>query len=181
MNLVTLEGSQLMTKLGNQPAVAIYPESETRFFLKVVDAQIDFSEGQLTIHQNGRDITGKKLDGAAAKRAADAAEAMARRIKEQKAAPGSEAALRKLIGGLASGQPDYDAMTPAFADLNRRQLTQLQSTLSGLGALQTVTFKSVGPPGPDIYEVKFQKGAQEWRIWLSPEGKVDSANFRPAQ
>jgi hypothetical protein len=25
------------------------------------------------------------------------------------------------------------------------------------------------------------KGAQEWRIWLSPDGGVDNANFRPAQ
>jgi CubicO group peptidase (beta-lactamase class C family) len=179
--LVTLEGRQLMSKLGNQQAVAIYPESETRFFLKVVDAQVDFADGQLTLHQNGRDMTAKKLDEATAKRAADVAAATAQRIKDQKPAPGSEAALRKLIGGLASGQPDYDAMTSAFADVNRKQLAQLQSMISGLGAMQTVTFKAVGPAGPDIYEVKFEKGAQEWRIWLSPEGKVESANFRPAQ
>jgi hypothetical protein len=49
----------------------------------------------------------------------------------------------------------------------------------GSGAIQTVTFKAVVPAGPDIYEVKFDKGAQEWTIWLSPEGRVDSANFRP--
>jgi len=179
--LITLEGGQLMSKLGNQQAVAIYPESETRFFLKVVDAQLDFADGQLTLHQNGRDIIAKRLDEGTAKRAADAAAATAQRVKDQKPAPGSEAALRKLIGGLASGQPDYDAMTPAFADVNRRQLAQLQSMISGLGAMRTVAFKAVGPAGPDIYEVKFEKGAQEWRIWLSPEGKVDSANFRPAQ
>jgi len=149
--------------------------------LKVVDAQIDFADGQLTLHQNGRDMKAQKLDEATATRAADAAAAVAQRIKDQKPAPGSEAALRKLIDGLASGRPDYDAMTPAFADLNRRQLAQLQSMISGFGAVQTVTFKAVGPAGPDIYEVKFEKGAQEWRIWLSPDGKVDSANFRPAQ
>jgi len=179
--LITLEGGQLMSKLGVQQPVSIYPETETRFFLKVVDAQIDFADCQLTLHQNGRDMKAQKLDEAAAKRAADAAAAVARRIKDQKPAPGSETALRKLIGGLAAGQPDYDAMTPAFADLNRRQLAQLQSAISGLGAVQTVTFKAVGPAGPDIYEVKFEKGAQEWRIWLSPDGKVDSANFRAPQ
>jgi CubicO group peptidase (beta-lactamase class C family) len=180
VNLVTLEGGQLMSKLGNQPPVSLYPETETHFFLKVVDAQVDFADGQLTIHQNGRDMKGQKLDEATAKRAFDAAAAVAQRIKDQKPAPGSEMALRKLIGGLAAGEPDYGAMTPAFADVNRRQLGQLQSTLSGLGAVQTVTFKAVGPAGPDIYEVKFEKGAQEWRIWLSPDGKVESANFRPA-
>ena len=179
--LIKLEGGQLMSKLGNQQPVSIYPETETHFFLKVVDAQLDFADGQLTLHQNGREMKAQKLDEATAKRAADAAAAVAQRIKDQKPAPGSEMALRKLIDGLASGQPDYAAMTPAFADLNRRQLAQLQSMISGLGAVQTVTFKAVGPAGPDIYEVKFEKGAQEWRIWLSPDGKVDSANFRQPQ
>jgi hypothetical protein len=42
-----------------------------------------------------------------------------------------------------------------------------------------VTFKSVGPGGADVYSVKFEKGALEYRIWLSPDGKVDSANFHP--
>jgi hypothetical protein len=41
-------------------------------------------------------------------------------------------------------------------------------------------FKGVGPGGADIYEVKFASGAQEWRIWLTPDGKIDSANFRAA-
>jgi len=179
--LITLEGGQLMSKLGNQQPVSIYPETETHFFLKVVDAQIDFADGQLTLHQNGRDMKAQKLDEATAKRLGDAAAALAQRIKDQKPAPGSETALRKLIGGLALGEPDYGGMTPAFAELNRRQLAQLQSAISGLGAVQTVTFKAVGPAGPDIYEVKFEKGAQEWRIWLSPDGKADNANFRPAQ
>ncbi|MDQ2944364.1 MAG: serine hydrolase [Acidobacteriota bacterium] len=64
--LVTLEGNQLIEKLGNQPAVPIFPESETMFFLKVVDAQLEFPKGdahaipsQLTLHQNGRDINGE--------------------------------------------------------------------------------------------------------------------------
>jgi len=48
-------------------------------------------------------------------------------------------------------------------------------------AVQTVTFKAVVPAGPDIYEVKFDNGAQGWKVWLSPECKVDSAKFRPAQ
>jgi len=181
VNLITLEGGQLMSKVGNQQPVAIFPESETRFFLKVVDAQIDFADGQLTLHQNGRDMKAQKLDEATAKRAADAAAAVAQRIKDQKPAPGSETALRKLIDGPASGQPDYDAMAPAYADLNRRQVAQLQSMISGLGTVQTMTFKAVGPARPDIYEVKFEKGAQEWRIWLSPDGRVDNANFQPAQ
>lgn len=58
---VTLEGSQLYTKLDTQPAIPIYPESETMFFPKVVDAEVEFvknSQGEATdliLHQNGHD------------------------------------------------------------------------------------------------------------------------------
>jgi CubicO group peptidase (beta-lactamase class C family) len=179
--LITLEGSQLSGKLGSQQALPIFAESPTKFFLKAVDAQIEFADGQLTLHQGGRDMVAKKLDDMQAKILADAAAATAQRIKDQTPAPGSDAALRKLIKGVAAGEPDYDAMTTSFADLNRRQLPQLQAAISALGAVQSLSFKAVGPAGPDIYEVKFEKGAQEWRIWLAPDGKVDAANFRPAQ
>jgi hypothetical protein len=61
--LISLEGNQLLSKLGNQQPVPIFAQSETMFFAKVVDAQIEFpkDEGQapasqLILHQNGRDI-----------------------------------------------------------------------------------------------------------------------------
>lgn len=59
--LITLDGDQLATKLGPQPSIPIYPESETMFFTKVVDAEIEFvtnKQGAVTdliLHQNGRD------------------------------------------------------------------------------------------------------------------------------
>ena len=59
--LITLEADQLSAKLGPQPSIPIYPESETVFFPKVVDAQIEFlkdAKGTVTdlvLHQNGRD------------------------------------------------------------------------------------------------------------------------------
>jgi hypothetical protein len=184
--LITLEGNQLVSKLGNQSPVPIFPESPTLFFLKVVDAQLEFAmdgpqgnAGQLTLHQNGRDITAKRMDDAEAKRVADAAAATAKRFKDQTAAPGSEAALRKMIEELRLGKPDYDAMSSGLANVTRQQLPQLQSTITQLGALQSLTFKGVGPAGPDIYQVKFDKGSLEYRIWLSPDGKVESAGVRP--
>jgi hypothetical protein len=186
--LISLEGNQLLSKLGNQQPVPIFAQSETMFFAKVVDAQIEFpkDEGQapasqLILHQNGRDITAKRLDDAEAKRVADAASAMQKRIKDQTAAPGSEAALRKLIEGTRLGKPDYDALSPGQATAVRQQLTQSQAAVTQLGAVQSVTFKGVGPAGPDIYLVKFENGSLEYRIWLSADGKIDSANYRPPQ
>jgi CubicO group peptidase (beta-lactamase class C family) len=186
--LIALEGNQLTAKLGSQPAFPIFPESETTFFFKVVDAQLEFSKaegdakpGQLTLHQNGRSLTGKRLDDAEAKRVADAAAAAAQRFKDQKAAPGSEAALRKMIEDIRGGTPDYDRMSSGLATATRQQLPQLQSTVKQMGSIQTMTFKGVGPAGPDIYTVKFENGSLEYRIWLGADGKVESAMVRPAQ
>ena len=38
-------------------------------------------------------------------------------------------------------------MSPALADLTRQQLPQIQTILGQLGAVESVTFKSVGPGG----------------------------------
>jgi hypothetical protein len=59
--VVTLEGDQLITQITGQPKVPIFAESETMFFPKVVDAEIEFfrnEKGQVTrlvLHQGGRD------------------------------------------------------------------------------------------------------------------------------
>jgi hypothetical protein len=59
--MVTLEGDQLMTQLSGQPKVPVFADSETSFFLKVVDAQLTFEKDAgsavtaVVLHQNGRD------------------------------------------------------------------------------------------------------------------------------
>ncbi len=56
---VTLEGDKLMVQATAQPKFQVYPESETRFFYKVVDAQLIFVPDKngkidlLILHQNG--------------------------------------------------------------------------------------------------------------------------------
>jgi hypothetical protein len=111
----------------------------------------------------------------------DAATDFDRRFKEQKPAAGSEAAVRRMIDELIAGKPNYDLMSPGLAEATRQQLSGIQSTFAGFGALQSVTFKGVGPGGADIYQVKFDKGSIDYRIWLAPDGKVESANFRPGE
>ncbi len=179
--LITLQNNQLLSKLGNQPAVPIFPESQTMFFLKVVDAQLEFAAdaSQVTLHQNGRDTPAKRLSEAEGKRVADAADAFAKRFKDQTPVAGGEAIVRRLIEEVRSGKPNYDLMTSRYADEMRRQLPGFKSTLSELGALQSVSFKAVGPAGPDIYTCKFEKGSVEYRIWFDADGKLDNSNIRP--
>jgi hypothetical protein len=184
--LITLDGGQLASQITGQPAIPLFPQSETMFFMKAVNAQIEFAAtgpqgkaSQLTLHQNGRDMVAARLDDADFKRIADAAAGVAKRFKDQTRAPGSEAALRRDIEELRAGQPKYELMSENLANITRQQLPQLTSTIKGLGAVQSVTFKGVGPAGADIYEVKFENGSTEWRISLDADGKVITVGFRP--
>jgi len=148
----------------------------------VVDAQLTFDvdpQGvatQTTLHQNGRDQVAKRIDEAEARRSADE---LAKRVKDQTAAPGTEAALKRSIEELRSGEPRYDLMSPQLADVTRQQLPQLKATMAQFGAVQAVTFKSVAPNGADVYEVKFEHGASEWSIILGPDGKIQGMRLRP--
>ena len=59
--VVTREGASLFVQATGQPRFPIYAESESEFFLKVVDAQITFTATQLILHQNGQDVPGRKI------------------------------------------------------------------------------------------------------------------------
>jgi serine-type D-Ala-D-Ala carboxypeptidase/endopeptidase len=64
---VTLQGDKLFARATNQPAFRLFPEAETRFFLRGVNAEVSFvrdSSGVVTglvLHQGGRDSPGTKV------------------------------------------------------------------------------------------------------------------------
>jgi CubicO group peptidase (beta-lactamase class C family) len=64
---ITREGDHLFAQATNQPKFELFAESNTAFFLKVVDAQISFdndAEGKalgLTLHQGGAHLPAKRL------------------------------------------------------------------------------------------------------------------------
>src|SRR5260370_34670663 len=77
--LITLENNQLFSKLGNQGPIPIFAESQTMFFPKVVDAELEFTKDdeqqrptEMILHQNGRDQLAKRLDDSAFKPISDA-------------------------------------------------------------------------------------------------------------
>ena len=65
---VTLEREQLSIQGSNQPVVEVYPESETLFFYKVVEAKVEFLRGEdgavesLMLYQGGQEIPGRKIE-----------------------------------------------------------------------------------------------------------------------
>ncbi len=62
----SLDGDQLMTQATNQPKFPVFAESPTKFFLTIVDAQVEFfsdSQGHVThlvLSQNGHDSKAMK-------------------------------------------------------------------------------------------------------------------------
>ena len=68
---VTREGEQLFIQLTGQPKFEIFPKGDREFFLKVVEARITFDpdvDGRapaLVLHQNGRDMPAKRIEGEA--------------------------------------------------------------------------------------------------------------------
>lgn len=173
--LVTREGDLFFSQLPGQPRVQLYPESSTKFFAKVVHAQISFvldPQGRATaliLHQGGQEQSAKRIDKTEADRVT---EQLAKRIKDRIAQPGSEAALRHTIVSLQAAQPNYDEMMPALAGLTRQHLPNLKRSLEELGQLQSISFRGVGSSGWDVYEVRFANGLSIWRIFLAPEGKI---------
>jgi hypothetical protein len=61
---LTVENDQLMAQATNQPKFPLFAESERRFFLKVVEAEVEFmrdDKGAVThliLYQNGREMKG---------------------------------------------------------------------------------------------------------------------------
>jgi hypothetical protein len=64
---VTKEGNQLITQATGQGEIEIFAETETKFFVKVMDAQIEFIKNsvgkveKLILTQGGRKMDAKKI------------------------------------------------------------------------------------------------------------------------
>jgi len=70
--MIRLDGDHLTAQLAGQPQFPIFAESDAKFFLKVVDAQLEFlkdESGGVThaiLHQNGRDLKAPRTSATAA-------------------------------------------------------------------------------------------------------------------
>jgi len=72
--MVMLEGGQLITQVSGQGKVPLFAASETKFFPKVVDAEIEFGKDDkgavawLVLHQRGRDMKAPRVSDKVAER-----------------------------------------------------------------------------------------------------------------
>ena len=92
---------------------------------------------------------------------------------------GTEAVLRRLVAGLASGSPDYDKLSPQFAQVVQRDLPMTHPLFSSMGELKSVTFLGRGETGDDFYNLVFAKGGVIMSATLDADGRMTGGILRP--
>lgn len=93
--------------------------------------------------------------------------------------PGTEAALRRLVTGLAKGAPDYGQLSPQFAEVVRRDLPMTHGLFTSLGELKAMTFHGRGAQGDDAYSLVFANGEVMMSAALDPEGRMAGGFLQP--
>ncbi len=93
---------------------------------------------------------------------------------------GTEAALRRLVAGLASGSPDYAKLSPQFAEVVRRDLPMTRPLFSSMGELKSVTFRGRGAMGDDVYNLVFANGGVTMSAALDADGRMAGGILQPA-
>jgi hypothetical protein len=179
---ITRDGDHFLSRLPGQRSVEIYPESSSKFFATVLAAQWSFvtdAQGRATemvAHQGGFEQHAKRIDEADVKNLEAAREA---RIANKTPSPGTEDSLRRFIDSMQRGQPNYDEMTPLLAAANRSQVSRTGPRMQSLGALKSITFRTVNAQGFDVYDATFEQGRVEFTIApLTSDGKVTTRSWR---
>lgn len=121
------------------------------------------------------------LERLGAEPAADIAAASLERVFAPRATPlpGTETAIRTLIAGAQSGAPNYDAMSPQFAEVVRAQMPGTPGLFAPLGELKSVTFRGPDMMGGDAYNVVFANGGLIMGVVLGPDGKILGGSIQP--
>jgi hypothetical protein len=93
--------------------------------------------------------------------------------------PGTEAALRRLVAGLASGSPDYDRLAPKFGDLVRRDMPMSHPMFKSMGELKSITYRGKGKMGDDVYDLVFANGGVLMSAVLDANGRMAGGFIAP--
>jgi beta-lactamase regulating signal transducer with metallopeptidase domain len=186
---VTRADNELFGQITGQPKLPLQPASDGEYAYGSPATRISFVTGTqgtastLVVRQNGRSWPSTRVDEAKATAIenlfAHQMAAAPERFRDQLPAPGSKEAVRRTIEELQGGSPNYERMSLPLAENMRRQLVQLHTMLTALGAAESIYFRGVGPGGYDIYGVKFANGFGEFRLMMGADGTMEDIVFRP--
>jgi hypothetical protein len=174
------KGDHYYAQITGQEPFEMFPQSDHEFFMKAVDAQLIFSPDangktyKLTLRQNGniQFAPSAALSERETKLVVEQQKAGPQRFKEQKQDPRTEPLVRQFVDDARHGKPQYDRMLPSLAEMLRQDLGDLQDDLEPLGAFKSMVFKGVSEGGSDIYQVKFENGAMEFRLGIASDGTI---------
>jgi hypothetical protein len=123
---------------------------------------------------NAENALSAALAKAGSKPVADIAAASTKRVFSPRTAqlPGSDAAIRRLIGAIASGATIQDFVTPQLASEIQPQITQNRTELASLGRLLSVDFWRPTPFGGDEFKLTFANGRRKTIVSLDGQGKI---------
>ncbi len=167
---------------GSLGAVALHPTSETEFYPTHGAGYFQYTflrdpKGAVSgvlMRVQGVEFTSPRIDATTAEQLMAK---LSERIQSQKPLPGSEAALRRLVEGIQAGNPPYEDMSSLLAQFVRMGLPLLQPLAGHLGAFRSIEFCGVESGGCDEYDVHCERGTSRWRILLSADDKIASANL----
>jgi hypothetical protein len=184
---VRRDGARLLLKLPGRdlPEATLVADSETVFHLRVFSSDTGPSlvflrdaRGDTTsvVWDYGTNkVSMPRVDASVAQTIKIANEARARSNTPVR---GSDAALRRLIDGIRSRNPNYREMSPWFAELVR-DTASLNEEYVRWGAVQSIEFRGVNRSGYDMYEVHQVGGTSSWFISLGADGRIEDAdNYR---
>ncbi len=117
---------------------------------------------------------GVALTRAGAKPIADIAAASTKQLFSPRTTrlPGSEAALRRFVGAIASGATIQDIVAPQFASVILPELPQRRAELAALGELRSVDFWRPNPFGGDEYKLIFANGRRKTVLATDHDGRI---------
>jgi DNA-binding transcriptional MerR regulator len=167
---------------GSVGAVALHPTSETEFYPTHGAGYFHYTflhdpQGAVSgflVRVQGVEFTSSRIDAATAEQLKAK---LSERIQSQKPLQGSDAALRRLVEGIQAGNPPYEEMSSQLKQLVRMQLPLFQPVAGYFGAFRSIEFRGVESGGCDQYDVHCERGTSRWRILLSADDKIASANL----
>jgi DNA-binding transcriptional MerR regulator len=179
------DGQKLFTDApipGSVGAVALHPTSETEFYPTHGAGYFQYTflhdpQGAVSgvlMRVQGVEFASARIDAATAEQLKAK---LSERMQRQKPLAGGEAALRRLVEGIQAGNPHYEGMSSQLAQTVKIQLPLLQPLAEYLGVIRSIEFRGVESGGSDQYDVHCERGTSRWRILLSANDKIASANL----
>ncbi|HEY6458064.1 MAG TPA: MerR family transcriptional regulator [Steroidobacteraceae bacterium] len=175
---VTPDTSMLARYVGyyfRNRALELEQTGEADFAIPEFDLVLHFEQieagaaKRLAIWQRGTVIRLARTDAQIAKLIRDS---IADRIRDRVPAPGSQEALRQMLDACRAGNPNYDQVSPEFAQVIRGQMPYWRTIGRYFGAVESIDFLRVSHQGWDIYKVQHEHDVHQYRIALGDDGKI---------